>query len=65
MVVGNDPTDGSFEEAHSNLSLGLKSCRAVVSTYRSLLEPDGRVDGAAGEFTRMVENTSGQNQPER
>jgi len=42
----NDSPEGEFEEANNRLSEGLKSCRAVVSNYRSLLagesvgEPD-------------------------
>jgi hypothetical protein len=40
--------DGSdVEEANSRLALGLKSCRAVVRNYRSLLETDMASDSTA------------------
>src|SRR5437868_6618681 len=35
-----DPNDEKFEDASSQLSEGLKSCRAVVSGYRALLVGD-------------------------
>jgi hypothetical protein len=34
------PRDSDFEEQASKLNLGLKSCHAVVSSYRSLLSND-------------------------
>lgn len=34
----DDPRDGEAEEANSKLNEGLKSCRAVVSNYRALLD---------------------------
>jgi hypothetical protein len=44
----NDSPEGEFEDANNRLSEGLKSCRAVLSNYRALLESEGK-DGAAGE----------------
>jgi hypothetical protein len=38
------PRDAAVEEANSQLSEGLKSCRAVVSTYRALLSPEQNAD---------------------
>jgi hypothetical protein len=34
----DDPHDGEAEEANNKLNEGLKSCRAVVSNYRALLD---------------------------
>ena len=48
MTEKNDSPEGEFEEANNRLSEGLKSCRAVLSNYRALLESEGK-DGAAGE----------------
>jgi hypothetical protein len=44
----NDSPEGEFEEANNRLSEGLKSCRAVLSNYRALLESEGK-EGAAGD----------------
>ena len=38
------PRDAAFEQANSQLSEGLKSCRAVVSSYRALLSPEQNAD---------------------
>jgi hypothetical protein len=38
----NDSPEGEFEEANNRLSEGLKSCRAVLSNYRALLESEGK-----------------------
>ena len=38
-VSGNDDArDREAKEAHSKLDEGLKNCRAVVSSYRALLD---------------------------
>ena len=34
----DDARDGEAEEANNKLNEGLKSCRAVVSNYRALLD---------------------------
>jgi len=34
------PVESEFEEQASKLNQGLKSCRAVVSSYRTLLSSD-------------------------
>jgi hypothetical protein len=36
-----DPGDDRFDETASQLDAGLRTCRAVVSNYRSLLVGDG------------------------
>jgi hypothetical protein len=51
----DNPRDSEAEEANNKLNEGLKSCRAVVSNYRALLdkkarkpatdEADGSTDG--------------------
>ena len=38
--------NGPFEEANSKLAEGLKSCRAVVNNYRSLLASDLKLEAA-------------------
>jgi hypothetical protein len=35
-----DPQDSNFDQANSQLSDGLRSCRTVVSNYRALLAGD-------------------------
>jgi len=35
-----DPQDSNFDQANSQLSDGLRSCRSVVSNYRALLAGD-------------------------
>jgi hypothetical protein len=37
----SDPGDDRFDETASQLDAGLRTCRAVVSNYRSLLVGDG------------------------
>jgi hypothetical protein len=36
-----DPGDDRFDETTSQLDAGLRTCRTVVSNYRSLLVGDG------------------------
>lgn len=48
----NEPRDADYEEANSQLSAGLKSCRSVVENYRAMLsaEPNApNADGNAGD----------------
>ena len=40
MTIVDGSQDEPVEEAHSRLAEGLKSCRAVVNNYRSLLTSD-------------------------
>ncbi len=47
MSVPPDPTNDNFDDASSQLTDGLKSCRAVVSNYRALLANDGCEPGTA------------------
>ena len=42
MIGSDDPRDSEAEEANNKLNEGLKSCRAVVSNYRALLEKKRR-----------------------
>jgi hypothetical protein len=46
VSIGNDP-NGSFEEANFKLVEGLRNCRAVVKSYRSLLAPEVGLHTAA------------------
>ncbi len=43
----NDPRDADFEvdQASTRLVAGLKSCRSVVESYRSMLSGDQEADG--------------------
>ena len=54
MSVGDDAKDGSFEKANSMLTQGLKSCRAVVDSYRSLLASEARSKAAAQNDTKAA-----------
>lgn len=46
----NDPTDGDYEVANSDLLRGLKTCRSVVNNYRRLLSSnDNPVVGQSAE----------------
>ena len=53
----DDARDGEAEDAHNKLNEGLKSCRAVVSNYRALLDKkrakkpakDDKADAPAGD----------------
>jgi hypothetical protein len=63
VSVGDNPKDGSFEEANSQLTQGLKSCRAVVNSYRSLLTGEGgkaeaqpKAEGANDDIDSESEN---------
>ena len=50
MSYVNDPVDGEFEAANSQLNKGLKTCRSVLENYRSLLstEPDALTQQSNG-----------------
>jgi hypothetical protein len=57
------PRDAAAEEANSQLSEGLKSCRAVVSTYRALLSPEQNADApddkdSESNFDRPDDNSN-------
>lgn len=51
----SDPTEPDFEEAHAQLSEGLRSCRTVVSNYRALLAPEGDNDNLPSAFPEAGE----------
>ena len=58
MTGDSDSGEAAFEEAHFRLSEGLKTCRAVLSNYRTLLsetstndnEPSGEPGGSAESY---------------
>jgi hypothetical protein len=52
-----NPSDESFDAASSLLSAGLRSCRAVVSNYRALLESCADEDGAQAGFSEPAEES--------
>jgi len=54
VSVGENSKDGSFEEANSKLAQGLKSCRAVVQSYRSLLASEARNQAPAENDSEAV-----------
>ena len=58
MSASDDSKTGAFEEANSMLSKGLKSCRAVVNNYRSLLASEApdqpSAENDAGPFEGRV-----------
>lgn len=37
MANSNEPRDADFEQASSQLNQGLRTCRAVVESYRAIL----------------------------
>jgi hypothetical protein len=43
------PVETEFEEQASKLNQGLKSCRALVSSYRTLLSSDAANDDPLGD----------------
>jgi len=45
-----DPHESNFEHASSRLDEGLRSCRAVLSNYRSLLAGDGNEESGQSPF---------------
>ena len=52
------PHDAAFERANSELSEGLKSCRAVVSSYRALLSPKQNDNDSESDFDVPDDNSS-------
>jgi hypothetical protein len=46
-----DPHDDKFEEVSDRLDESLRSCRAVVSSYRALLAGDGHEEPGHAGFT--------------
>jgi hypothetical protein len=53
MVAVVDRSESEpFEEANSKLAQGLKSCRALVNNYRSLLASGANSDGSGGQHDR-------------
>ena len=48
MSAMDESRDGEAEEANDKLNEGLKSCRAVVSNYRALLD-EKRAQAATDE----------------
>ena len=46
-----DPKDENFEDASLRLNEGLRSCRAVVSSYRALLAGDGAEEAGGPALT--------------
>ena len=55
MTSPLDPGDQNFEDASSQLDAGLRTCRAVLSNYRSLLAGDGAEEGVHAGFTEPGE----------
>lgn len=47
MSAGDAPKNGSFEQANSMLVQGLKSCRTVLNSYRTLLASDPSAQSAS------------------
>ena len=50
MASGDDPRDADYQQASSQLSDGLKTCRAVVENYRAMMTgeialPANDIDG--------------------
>jgi len=52
VSIDNDSEAKPFEEAHSKLTQGLKSCHSVVENYRSLLQRRRSGGEATGEPER-------------
>ena len=50
MPTPIDPQDSNFDQANSQLSDGLRSCRSVVSNYRALLAGDSDEAPGNGGF---------------
>lgn len=56
MTSSTDPREEDFEAASSQLSAGLRTCRTVLSNYRSLLVSDGDSDAGGGDFAASGES---------
>ncbi|NUR46356.1 MAG: hypothetical protein HOP91_09435 [Sphingomonas sp.] len=55
MTSPLEPGDENFETASSQLDAGLRTCRTVLSNYRSLLAGETGEDGAQASFTESGE----------
>ena len=55
MTSPLEPGDENFETASSQLDAGLRTCRTVLSNYRSLLAGEPGEDGAQASFTESGE----------
>ena len=55
MTSPLDPGDENFEAASSQLDAGLRTCRTVLSNYRSLLAGEAGDDGVQAGFTETGE----------
>jgi hypothetical protein len=59
VSVADGLENGPFEEANSKLAEGLKSCRTVLSNYRSLLAPDLKLDAANEQDSQDIDPAAG------
>ena len=55
MPPDHGPRDESLDATHARLNDGLKSCRAVLSNYRTLLAGDGEDEQGHAGFAQTVE----------
>lgn len=53
MTPPTQPNDDMFDSASSRLNEGLRSCRAVLSNYRSLLTSDGEEETSQSGFNQF------------
>lgn len=56
MTSSTDPREEDFQAASSQLSAGLRTCRTVLSNYRSLLIADGDSDAGGVDFSANAES---------
>lgn len=50
MTSPTDPGEESFDAASSQLNEGLRTCRSVLSNYRSLIAGEGEVQDPQADF---------------
>ena len=62
MTSPLEPGDESFATASSQLDAGLRTCRTVLSNYRSLIAGDGEPDSEQVGFTEAGERGEGQSE---
>ena len=55
MNSPNDPGHESFDAASSQLNAGLRTCRAVLSNYRSLIAGESDADAEQAGFSEPGE----------
>jgi hypothetical protein len=60
VSIGDRQESGPIEEANTRLAEGLKSCRAVIRNYRSLLMVELDGDAAARRAVGLDHHDSGQ-----